>query len=151
MYSEKRRGPSAFAGENEKVRPAKHSRKLGKKPGKYFVVNAKRKGVFRSEWSTVSVAAVRTSKVRLEESALDLMTWRSLVTQIVGVLMACRTGILLRVAEGRGVRNMETVSRDKSLEKLNREGKERNGWGHVLDETSMQIPVDQVENRDGRV
>lgn len=73
------------------------------------------------------------------------------MTQIVGVLKACRTGILLRVAEGRGVRKMETVSRDKSLEELNWEGKERNGWGHVLDEASVQIPVDQVENRDGRV
>lgn len=93
----------------------------------------------------MSVAAVRASKVRLEKSALDLMTWRSLVTQIVVVLMACRTSILLRVAEGRG------VSSDKSLEELNWEGKERNGWGHVLDETSMQILVGQVENRDGSV
>lgn len=37
------------------------------------------------------------------------------------------------------------------MEGLNWEGKKRNGWGHVLDETTTQIPVYQVESRDGSV
>ena len=47
---------------------------------------------------------------------------------------------------------METLSRDNTLEELNCEGKERNGWGRgVGGAIHADTEVNQVESRDGDV